>query len=196
MAWPEWTSTRPARTPDDPSTSPTPQLAQAYFEELHYPLEEARRRLLVDGLAAGHAQQNAESGPAVVAQPPACLRSGAHGCKRPFIFSRWGGLGNHRYPIGFSGDYGDLGPSLAFQPYFTATAANVPTAGGATTSAGTWAASRTRELYTRWIQYGVLSPIMRHPQHQKPFQERRPVAATTNTISGHSPKMRCSSATP
>jgi alpha-glucosidase (family GH31 glycosyl hydrolase) len=29
---------------------------------------------------------------------------GRDGRKRPFIFSRWGGLGNHRYPIGFSGD--------------------------------------------------------------------------------------------
>ena len=45
--------------------------------------------------------------------------------RRPFIFHRWGGLGSHRYPIGFSGDtYGTFG-SLAFQPYFTATASNV-----------------------------------------------------------------------
>ena len=28
---------------------------------------------------------------------------GRDGRKRPFVFSRWGGLGNHRYPIGFSG---------------------------------------------------------------------------------------------
>ena len=44
---------------------------------------------------------------------------------RPFIFHRWGGLGNHRYPIGFSGDSEATFSSLAFQPYFTATASNV-----------------------------------------------------------------------
>ncbi len=44
---------------------------------------------------------------------------------RPLIFHRWGGLGNHRYQIGFSGDTLSVWESLAFQPYFTATAANV-----------------------------------------------------------------------
>jgi alpha-glucosidase (family GH31 glycosyl hydrolase) len=36
--------------------------------------------------------------------------------KRSFVFSRWGGLGNHRYPIGFSGDSVVSWRSLAFQP--------------------------------------------------------------------------------
>src|SRR3990172_3567611 len=47
------------------------------------------------------------------------------GGKRPIVFHRWGGLGNHRYQIGFSGDTIAVWDSLAFQPYFTATAANV-----------------------------------------------------------------------
>jgi len=45
--------------------------------------------------------------------------------KRPLIFHRYGGLGNHRYQIGFSGDTLSTWDSLAFLPYFTATAANV-----------------------------------------------------------------------
>src|SRR5260221_854483 len=45
--------------------------------------------------------------------------------KRPMLYSRWGGLGNHRYPIGFSGDTYATWEALRFQPYFTATAANV-----------------------------------------------------------------------
>ena len=45
--------------------------------------------------------------------------------KRALLFHRWGGLGNHRYQIGFSGDTISVWDSLAFQPYFTATAANV-----------------------------------------------------------------------
>ena len=47
------------------------------------------------------------------------------GRNRPMLFHRWGGLGNHRYQIGFSGDAISVWESLAFQPYFTATAANV-----------------------------------------------------------------------
>ena len=45
--------------------------------------------------------------------------------KRGFTFSRWPGLGGHRYPIGFSGDTIVTWESLQYQPYFTATAANV-----------------------------------------------------------------------
>jgi alpha-glucosidase (family GH31 glycosyl hydrolase) len=45
--------------------------------------------------------------------------------KRPMLFHRWGGLGNHRYEIGFSGDVVTGWDSLAFQPTFTAQAANV-----------------------------------------------------------------------
>ncbi|MGB3715313.1 MAG: TIM-barrel domain-containing protein [Candidatus Promineifilaceae bacterium] len=44
---------------------------------------------------------------------------------RPMILSRWGGLGSHRYPVGFSGDSHVTWESLAFQPSVTATAANV-----------------------------------------------------------------------
>lgn len=84
------------------------------------------------------------------------------GKDRPFIFHRWGGLGNHRYQIGFSGDSYATFPSLGFQPYFTATASNV--------GYGYWShdigghqqpGANNPELYLRWIQYGVFSPILR-----------------------------------
>ncbi|MGL3600341.1 TIM-barrel domain-containing protein, partial [Veillonella sp. ZSJB6] len=44
---------------------------------------------------------------------------------RPIIFSRYSGPGSHRYPVGFSGDTLISWASLAFQPYFTATASNI-----------------------------------------------------------------------
>jgi len=47
------------------------------------------------------------------------------GKNRPLLFHRWGGLGNHRYQIGFSGDTHITWQSLSFQPYFTSTAGNV-----------------------------------------------------------------------
>ncbi len=40
-------------------------------------------------------------------------REGRH---RPLIFHRWGGLGNHRYQIGFSGDAYSTWQALAFEP--------------------------------------------------------------------------------
>ena len=48
-----------------------------------------------------------------------------HGDKRPLLYHRWGGLGNHRYQVGFSGDATITWKSLEFQPYFTATSSNV-----------------------------------------------------------------------
>ena len=45
--------------------------------------------------------------------------------RRRLIMHRWGGLGNQRYPIGFSGDVTSSWASLAFQPLFTSSAANV-----------------------------------------------------------------------
>lgn len=94
--------------------------------------------------------------------------------KRPFIFSRWGGLGNHRYPIGFSGDTIVSWQSLAFQPYFTATAANVAYGWWSHDIGGHMQGIEDRELYTRWVQFGVFSPIFRLHSTKNPFHERRP----------------------
>ncbi|MBR6998514.1 MAG: DUF5110 domain-containing protein, partial [Prevotella sp.] len=94
--------------------------------------------------------------------------------RRPLIFHRWGGMGSHRYPIGFSGDtYGTFG-SLAFQPYFTATASNV--------CFGYWGhdlgghlqlGDPNPELMLRWMQYGAFSPIFRTHGASQWNNERR-----------------------
>jgi alpha-glucosidase (family GH31 glycosyl hydrolase) len=98
---------------------------------------------------------------------------------RPFLFHRWGGMGNHRYQIGFSGDTYINWKSLAFQPYFTSTASNV--------GYGYWShdigghmyvqeydhEARSAELYIRWLQFGAFSPIMRTHGGKNPFVERR-----------------------
>jgi len=93
--------------------------------------------------------------------------------QRPVIFSRWGGLGNHRYQIGFSGDTYCNWPSLAFQPGFTATAANVGYGWWSHDIGGHQPGQVDAELYTRWIQYGALSPILRTHTTKNPLAERR-----------------------
>ena len=94
--------------------------------------------------------------------------------RRPIIFHRWGGLGSHRYPIGFSGDTYSTFGSLAFQPYFTATASNV--------CFGYWGhdlgghiqiAPTNSELMLRWLQFGVFSPIFRTHGSSQEGNERR-----------------------
>ena len=94
--------------------------------------------------------------------------------KRPFTFSRWGGLGNHRYPIGFSGDTEITWEALDFQPYFTATAANVGYGWWSHDIGGHMGGIEDDELYIRWLQFGLLSPILRLHSTKNPFHERRP----------------------
>ena len=93
---------------------------------------------------------------------------------RPLIFHRWGGLGSHRYPIGFSGDSFTTYGTLAWQPYFTATASNV--------CFGYWGhdlgghqqtGPNDPEIYLRWMQYGVFTPIFRTHATNWPGIERR-----------------------
>ena len=101
---------------------------------------------------------------------------GRDGRKRPFVFSRWGGLGNHRYPIGFSGDTLVRWSALAFQPRFTATAANVAYGWWSHDIGGHMFKDKTPELYLRWVQFGVFSPILRLHSTKLPTLERRPWA--------------------
>ena len=93
--------------------------------------------------------------------------------KRPLLFHRWGGLGNHRYQIGFSGDTISVWDSLAFQPWFTATAANVGYAYWSHDIGGHMPGAVDPELYTRWVQFGEFSPILRTHTTKNPESERR-----------------------
>lgn len=83
--------------------------------------------------------------------------------KRPLLYHRWGGLGNHRYQIGFSGDATITWKSLEFQPYFTATASNVLYGYWSHDIGGHLDQGKgiDPEMYTRWLQYGGFSPVMR-----------------------------------
>jgi alpha-glucosidase (family GH31 glycosyl hydrolase) len=93
--------------------------------------------------------------------------------KRPLLFHRWGGLGNHRYQIGFSGDTVSVWESLAFQPWFTATAANVGYAYWSHDIGGHMPGAVDPEIYTRWVQFGAFAPILRTHTTKNPDAERR-----------------------
>ncbi|KZZ98537.1 Glycoside hydrolase, family 31 [Moelleriella libera RCEF 2490] len=86
---------------------------------------------------------------------------GAAGSSHPIIFSRYGGPGSHRYPVGFSGDTVTTWESLHFQPEFTATASNVGYGWWSHDIGGHMHGYRDDDLTSRWVQLGVFSPIMR-----------------------------------
>ena len=95
--------------------------------------------------------------------------------KRPLLYSRYGGLGGHRYPIGFSGDTLARWELLGFLPYFTATAANVGF-GWWSHDIGGHIGVDEPELYARWVQFGALSPCLRLHATKDAAAERRPWA--------------------
>ena len=77
------------------------------------------------------------------------------------ILSRYAGMGSHRYPLGFSGDTVVCWKSLDFQPYFTALASNAGYTWWSHDIGGHMFGKGDNELYVRWLQFGVFSPINR-----------------------------------
>ena len=94
--------------------------------------------------------------------------------RRGLTFSRYAGPGSHRYPVGFSGDTLITWASLAFQPYFTANASNIGYGWWSHDIGGHMLGSRDDELSTRWVQFGVFSPIMRLHSSSSPFTGKEP----------------------
>lgn len=85
-----------------------------------------------------------------------------HHDTRPMLYHRWGGLGNHRYQIGFSGDAIISWKSLDFQPYYNSTASNVLYGYWSHDIGGHMGAdSIDPEMYIRWMQFGAFSPVLR-----------------------------------
>ncbi|MFT8330196.1 TIM-barrel domain-containing protein [Bifidobacterium psychraerophilum] len=92
----------------------------------------------------------------------------------PLTFSRYAGPGSHRYPVGFSGDTIVSWQSLAFQPYFTATASNIGYGWWSHDIGGHVSGIRDEELEARWYQLGVFSPINRLHSSASPFNGKEP----------------------
>ncbi|WP_029290463.1 glycoside hydrolase family 31 protein [Cellulomonas sp. HZM] len=94
--------------------------------------------------------------------------------RRALTFSRYAGPGSHRYPVGFSGDSVVSWASLDFQPYFTATAANIGYGWWSHDVGGHFHGIKDDELATRWVQLGLYSPILRLHSSDSPFMTKEP----------------------
>jgi len=150
-----------------------PAFMHHYFHLLHHPLEEQG----VDFWWMDW-QQGREFGSAGIDPLPWLNHLhftdlGRHPDRRPITFSRWGGLGSHRYPIGFSGDSFAQWSALRFQPRYTAAGANVAY-GWWSHDIGGHVGPDEPGLYVRWVQFGAVSPVLRLHSNQDPESERRP----------------------
>lgn len=96
------------------------------------------------------------------------------GEKRGIILSRYAGLGSHRFPLGFSGDTHVTWESLDFQPYFTNCAANAGYTWWSHDIGGHMHGIQDDELYLRWLQLGVFSPINRLHSSNSPYMGKEP----------------------
>ena len=149
------------------------EFRDAYFEILHHPYEndgvdfwwidwQQGRKSNIPGLDPLWALNHYHS------------LDSARGEKRPLILSRYAGLGSHRYPLGFSGDTVCTWKSLDFQPYFTNCAANAGYTWWSHDIGGHMRGIQDDELYLRWLQYGVFSPINRLHSSNSDFMGKEP----------------------
>lgn len=146
---------------------------KAYFEYLHHPNEEEGVDFWWLDWQQGGLSKISGLDPLWMLNHYHYLDSGRRG-KRRLTFSRYAGMGSHRYPVGFSGDTIISWESLAFQPYFTANASNVGYGWWSHDIGGHMKGYRDEELSTRWIQFGVFSPIMRLHSSNSAFTGKEP----------------------
>jgi hypothetical protein len=156
------------------------KFVQHYFELLHHPLEDIGVDFWWMDWQQGETSELPGLDPLPWLNHLHFLDSARRG-KRAMLYSRWGGLGNHRYHIGFSGDTHSAWEALQFQPYFTATASNV-CYGWWSHDIGGHIGAAEPELFARWVQYGALSPVLRLHSTKDPLAERRPWAFSKEVL--------------
>ena len=146
---------------------------EAYFDEAHHPYEE-------DGVDFWWLDWQQGKHTRIPGLDPLWALNHYHtldnarGETRPLILSRYAGIGSHRYPLGFSGDTICTWESLDFQPYFTNNAANAGYTWWSHDIGGHMKGDQDDELYLRWLQYGVFSPINRLHSSNSDFMGKEP----------------------
>lgn len=150
------------------------RFVNAYFKLLHKPYEhEGVDFWWIDW------QQGTESGlegldPLWALNHYHFLDNGAE--RQPLILSRYCGIGSHRYPLGFSGDTIVTWKTLRYLPYFTATASNAGYCWWSHDIGGHMGGSKDDELYVRFVQFGVFSPVNRLHCSNSPTMTKEPWA--------------------
>lgn len=151
-----------------------PAFAEAYFDVLHRPHEKMGIDFWWVDWQQGLTSAVPGLDPLWLINHLHFLDQGRDGVHRPFIFSRWGNEGHQRYPIGFSGDSYVTWDTLAFESYMTAAASNIAYGWWSHDIGGHTSGTENAELFTRWVQFGVFSPVNRIHVTKGEFYDRRP----------------------
>ena len=150
-----------------------PGFLEAYFEYLHHPLEDEGVDFWWVDWQQGGLSKIPGLDPLWMLNHFHYLDSRRRG-RRPMTFSRYAGMGSHRYPVGFSGDSIISWESLDFQPYFTANASNVGYGWWSHDIGGHMRGYKDDELSVRWLQFGAFSPILRLHSFNGAFAGKEP----------------------
>ncbi len=94
--------------------------------------------------------------------------------KRSFIFSRNPGIASHRYSILYSGETLVNWKTLRFLPFYNSTASNIGISWWSHSIGGHKKGIEDEELYMRYVQLGVYSPIFRFSSEAGKYYKREP----------------------
>lgn len=150
-----------------------PKFVNNYFDIVHHPYEKEGVDFWWIDWQQGKNSKVAGLDPLYALNHYHTLDNGRDN-KRGLILSRYAGIGSHRYPLGFSGDTNTTWRCLNFQPYFTAIATNCGYSWWSHDIGGHHFGEKDDELYLRWIQFGVFSPIMRLHSTQNDIMGKEP----------------------
>ncbi len=158
----------------------SPKYIEAYFKYTHYDNEKKGIDFWwVDGFPENR-------GPMLKADIPWMLNhyhyiDSMKKGNRGMLLSRYCGLGGHRYGVEFSGDTNSTWEMLNFLPYYTANASNVGCGWWSHDVGGFMCGLSEEEMYIRWEQFCVFSPINRLHASDNPFMSREPWKYTEAT---------------
>ena len=98
----------------------------------------------------------------------------AYNHDKGLILSRYAGIGSNRYPVGFSGDTISSWKTLQYISEFTSKSSNVGFTYWSHDIGGHFGGKLDYQLYTRFIQFGVFSPINRLHSSNMPIISKEP----------------------
>lgn len=151
-----------------------PLFRESYFTDVHHPIEEQGVDFWWVDWQQGASRDKTKVEPLWALNHYHFLDNSKRHGGDGLLLSRYAGPGSHRYPLGFSGDSQITWASLAFQPYFTATATNIGYTWWSHDIGGHYRGAYDAELSLRWLQFGVFSPINRLHSYDNPFVGKEP----------------------
>ncbi len=94
--------------------------------------------------------------------------------RRPMILSNNAGVAAHRYPVLYSGKTLVDWKTLALIPFFNSSASNIGISWWSHDIGGYYKGIEDNELYTRFVQLGVFSPILKFGSEKGKYYKREP----------------------